>query len=250
MNKIYENREMMKSNFHLKKDIETDQSKKMPQPPLQKPFDENAERIKLPEFGEEIILDNSLLNCLKKRRSHRKFKDESLSLEELSFLLWSTQGIDEIRGDNYASIRPVPSAGARHPFETYLLINKVDGLNMGIYRYLPLTHELLFLFNEDEMVDKVEKITFRQKFVATAPVLFIWSCIPYRGEWRYSIASHKAMLLDAGHICQNLYLASEAIGCGTCAIAAYNQEEADALVEIDGQEEFVVYMSPVGKIEQ
>lgn len=248
LKKNCENREMMKSNFNLMKEIETDQSKEIPQPPLQKPFDGNVDRIKLPEFGEEIILDNNLLHCLKKRRSHRKFKDESLSLKELSFLLWSTQGIDEIRGDNYATIRPVPSAGARHPFETYLLINNIDGLEKGIYRYLPLTHELLFLFTNDEMVKKVEKITFRQKFVATAPVLFIWSCIPYRGEWRYSIASHKAMLLDAGHVCQNLYIASEAIGSGTCAIAAYDQEAIDKLIEVDGEEEFVVYMSPVGKV--
>ncbi len=246
LKKIYENREMMKSNFNLMKDIETDQSKEMPQPPLQKPFDRNADRIKLPKFGEEIILDNNLLHCLKKRRSHRKFKDESLSLKELSFLLWSTQGIDEIRGDNYASIRPVPSAGARHPFETYLLINNVDGLDRGIYRYLPFTHELLL--TKDEIGVKLEKIAFRQKFVAIAPVLFIWSCIPYRGEWRYSVASHKAMLLDAGHICQNLYLASESIGSGTCAIAAYDQEGIDELIGVDGEDEFVVYMSPVGKV--
>ncbi|MGV8145733.1 MAG: SagB/ThcOx family dehydrogenase [Alkaliphilus sp.] len=241
-------RNMMKSNFNLTKEIETDQSKEVPQPPLQKPYDENSKIIKLPEFDESIIIDDSLLSCLKKRRSHRKFKNNELSLKELSFLLWATQGVDDIRGNNYATLRPVASAGARHPFETYLLVNNVEGLEKGMYRYLALSHELIHTINEDKIENDIEKITAKQKFVVTAPVLFIWSCIPYRGEWRYSISSHKAMLLDAGHICQNLYLASESIGCGTCAIAAYNQEEADKLVKVSGEEEFVVYMSPVGKI--
>lgn len=242
-------RNMMKSNFNLLKEIETDQSKEVPQPPLQKPYDENSEKTELPEFDESIIIDDSLLSCLKKRRSHRKFKSNELSLKELSFLLWATQGVDDIRGDNYATLRPIPSAGARHPFETYLLINNVEGLKKGIYRYLALSHELIRTINEGRIENDIEKITAKQKFIVTAPVLFIWACIPYRGEWRYSMASHKVMLLDAGHICQNLYLAAEAIGCGTCAIAAYEQERIDALVEIDGEDEFVVYMSPVGKVE-
>jgi SagB-type dehydrogenase family enzyme len=79
-------------------------------------------------------------------------------------------------------------------------------------------------------------------------VAFIWSCIPYRSEWRYNVAAHKTMLLDAGHLCQNLYLACEAVGCGTCAIGAYNQEAIDEFLGLDGEEEFVVYLAPVGKV--
>jgi SagB-type dehydrogenase family enzyme len=67
-------------------------------------------------------------------------------------------------------------------------------------------------------------------------------------EWRYGLASFKLIALDAGHVCQNLYLACEAINAGTCAIAAYNQEKLDTLLGVDGDEEFAVYMAPVGKI--
>ena len=70
-----------------------------------------------------------------------------------------------------------------------------------------------------------------------------------RTEWRYAEASYKVIALDAGHVCQNLYLACEAIGAGTCAIAAYNQALADELLGIDGDEEFTVYLAPVGKID-
>ena len=76
----------------------------------------------------------------------------------------------------------------------------------------------------------------------------MWTVIPYRTEWRYSFISPKIIALDAGHVCQNLYLACEAIGAGTCAIGAYNQAALDALLGVDGIEEFAIYVAPVGKV--
>jgi SagB-type dehydrogenase family enzyme len=70
-----------------------------------------------------------------------------------------------------------------------------------------------------------------------------------RTEWRYAEASCKVIALYVGHLCQNLYLACEAIGAGTCVIAAYNQQLCDELVGVDGSEEFGVYLAPVGKVE-
>jgi nitroreductase len=66
-------------------------------------------------------------------------------------------------------------------------------------------------------------------------------------EWRYDIAAHKVIAIDAGHVCQNLYLACEAIDAGTCAMAAYDQEEMDKLLRVDGQNEFTIYLASVGK---
>jgi SagB-type dehydrogenase family enzyme len=84
--------------------------------------------------------------------------------------------------------------------------------------------------------------------VGQAAVTFIWTAIPKRTEWRYAEASYKVIALDAGHVCQNLYLACAAIGAGTCAIAAYNQTLVDELLGVDGDEELSIYMAPVGKI--
>ncbi len=72
--------------------------------------------------------------------------------------------------------------------------------------------------------------------------------MPYRMEWRYDIAAHKVIAIEAGHVCQNLYLATAAIGAGTCAVAAYNQELMDQLLRVDGKDEFTIYLAPVGKI--
>jgi len=71
--------------------------------------------------------------------------------------------------------------------------------------------------------------------------------VPYRAEWRDHVPSHKVIAIDAGHVCQNLYLACEALGLATCTVAAYDQRKMDALLEVDGEEEFTVYLAPVGR---
>jgi SagB-type dehydrogenase family enzyme len=142
----------------------------------------------------------------------------------------------------------VPSAGARHPFETYLAVNRVEDLTPGLYRYLPFEHQLLFHEASQNLPDLLTTANLGQRFVGQAAVVFVWSCIPYRAEWRYMSHAHKNMLLDAGHICQNLYLGVEALGLGVCAIGAYDQSAMDTLLELDGEDEYVVYLAPVGKI--
>lgn len=248
MDKIKNNRRFMKSNFEEMDEIQTDQEMKLPQPPLEKPYGEEAEIIDLPIVNEAVVRNKNIYECMKNRRSRRKYAKEPVTLEELSFLLWATQGVDKVTENKYATLRPVPSGGARHPFETYLAVSNVEGMKKGVYRYLPLSHKLLFMYEEENIAKLVVNATLDQKFTGRSAVTFIWSCIPYRSEWRYSFSAHKTMLLDAGHVCQNLYLACEAIGCGTCAIAAYDQLLADRLVRVDGEDEFSIYIAPVGKL--
>ncbi|MDP8203028.1 MAG: SagB/ThcOx family dehydrogenase, partial [Candidatus Tenebribacter mawsonii] len=210
----------------------------------------NGEIIDLKPIENITIKNDYLIQNIRNRKSHRQYINEPLTIEELSFLLWASQGIKSVYERNnksYATFRTVPSAGSRHPFETYLLINNVTGLKKGLYRYLAIEHKLLFLNEIENQNDKIVDATLGQKFISNSAIVFIWSCVAYRGEWRYNIASHKAMLLDAGHVCQNLYLGCEGINVGTCAIAAYDQDKIDAIINVDGIDEFSVYLSPVGK---
>jgi SagB-type dehydrogenase family enzyme len=166
----------------------------------------------------------------------------------LSFLLWATQGVREVAADGKYTRRTVPSGGSRHSFETYLLVERVEGLASGLYRYLPLDHQLYFLHEVQNFSEAVSEGCRGQKFVGKAAVVFAWTTIPHRAEWRYGHVAHKMIAMDSGHVCQNLYLACGAIGAGTCAVDAYNQEKMDALVGVDGEDEFVVYVAPVGKV--
>ncbi|NLJ80435.1 MAG: SagB/ThcOx family dehydrogenase [Firmicutes bacterium] len=236
----------MKSSFG--RGAESDQNRGLAQPPLQKPRGQKAETIELPLFGEDLIVESNVFRCIAERRSRRDFKDEALALAELSYLLWATQGVQEIKGDNYATLRPVPSGGARHAYETYLALGSVEGLQKGLYRYLPIEHSLLFLYQENNLAEKIKGAAGGQDFAGKAAVNFIWACLPYRGEWRYAESSHKVMLLDAGHIGQALYLACQSLGLGNCALAAYDQQRMDELIQVDGKDEFTVYMSAVGRV--
>lgn len=239
-------KEDMKSYFGTA--IETDQQKDIPQPPLEKPYDKSQIIIDLPEVDKSIIKKNDIFQCILERQSNRNYTNEEVTLEELSYLLMMTQGIKEIKGNNYVGLRPVPSAGGRHPYETYLAIVNVKGLEKGIYRYLPLEHKLILITKVEKLEEIIAEGVNHQGFAAKAAVTFIWACIPYRTEWRYGDRSYKIALLDAGHIGQALYFACETIGLGSCAIASYNQKLIDDLIKVDGEDEFAVYISPVGKM--
>jgi len=231
-------------------DVESDQQKKVPPPPLQQPYPEDAELIDLVLPEELSVGKRPLIDVMKSRRSRRQFSNEPLTMEELSFLLWATQGVQKIPENKVNTLRTVPSAGARHPLETYLVVNRVRGLHSGLYRYLPLNHKIYLLFGVDsEFLQRLTEATQGQSFISRGAVVFVWTIVPYRAEWRYLIWAHKASALDAGHVCQNLYLACEAIGAGTCAVAAYDQKKMDTLLGVDGKEEFTIYIAPVGKIE-
>jgi SagB-type dehydrogenase family enzyme len=246
---LEKNRNFMKSEFAESVHERSDQAKGIPFPPLQKQIPEGVSlSINLPDPDSIKLAQSDLIQLLKNRESRRVYSEGEISLVELSFLFYATQGIKEVVGDGYATRRTVPSAGARHPFETYLAVNRVETLEPGLYRYLPLTHQLIFLEASDKLPELLTAANLGQRFVGQAACVFIWSCMPYRAEWRYMNHAHKNMLLDAGHICQNLYLGAEALGLGTCAIGAYDQAAMDALLELDGEDEYVVYLAPVGKI--
>jgi SagB-type dehydrogenase family enzyme len=227
---------------------ETDQSRRLPAPPVEKPYHPDAELIDLVRPNE---LDNlprtNLLSIINNRQSRRKYSNVSITPSELSFLLWATQGIKQQLDSGHA-LRTVPSAGARHALETYLGILNVSGFDMGFYRYLPLEHKLLVESRDEHAAQKIADAAFNQNWMSNAAVILVWSAVPYRMEWRYGLAAHKVILLDAGHVGQNLYLACEAIGAGTCAVAAYDQEALDDLLKLDGNDEFAVYMAAVGKL--
>ena len=238
----------------------TDQQKGLPRPEIQKPVSPGAQLIDLVPPDQFTVGTSPVLDVIGKRKSHRKYTKASISLEELSFMLWATQGMRDksIEGGLTYVWRNVPSGGNRHPMETYLSIHNVAGIELGLYRYLPVDHQLVVEFLDPNLPDLVNKASRNQNsgaawrpyyFVKEAAVVFIWTAIPYRSEWRYNKAAAKLIALDAGHICQNLYVAAGAIRAGTCAIGAYDQDKMNNLVKVDGEDEFVIYMAPVGKID-
>lgn len=236
---------------HVRQEVDfsrTAQHRGLPAPPLQKPCPLETVRLPLPDGAAALARLGSMSvgEAIRRRESVRGYTSAALSLDELAALLWATQGVREVLSPSCA-LRTVPSAGARHAFETYLAVSRVAGLPPGLYRYLPFDGQLAQLAVDSRIGSKAALACLGQQFVAAAAVTFFWTALPARMEWRYGLAAHKVIALDAGHVCQNLYLACTALAAGTCAIAAYDQDACDRLLGVDGGEEFTIYAAPVGK---
>ena len=223
----------------------SDQIKGLPQPPLELPPTEKHV-IELPDPNSTELIEIPINAAINNRVSIRSYSDDPLLLEELSYLLWSTQGVKDVV-QRPSTLRTVPSAGARHCFETYLLVNKVDGLKPGLYRFLAIEHKLQEVNLSSEISEKVTKSCFNQRFVKKSAVTFIWTAVAYRMMWRYGERGYRYMHLDAGHVCQNLYLSAENIDAGVCAIAAFNDDQLNKLLGIDGEDQFAIYVAALGK---
>jgi SagB-type dehydrogenase family enzyme len=226
--------------------LQTDQKMGLAAPPLQKPCPTDHPRIELTPPDQFKVGGVPLIQAIGQRRSHRIYTPDSLTLEELSFLLWATQYIQKTINQGVASLRCVPSGGARHPFETYLAIQRVQDLAPGLYRYLAREHQLVFLQAIEDLGSKLASAC--ADFAEESALTFAWTAIPYRTAWRYGPLAAKLIAQDSGHLCQNLYLACQAIQAGTCAVDSYNQVAMDALLGVDGINEFTIYCAPVGKV--
>jgi SagB-type dehydrogenase family enzyme len=226
------------------------QSQGVPQPPLENPIPNGKPVIDLPPAQPAGSLDIpaiDLRRAIEQRHSVRSYRQEALSLAELSFLLWATQGVKQVT-ERPVTLRTVTSAGARHAFETYLNVNRVEGLEPGLYRFLAVQHKLVLLDQGPDLTPRLMAACLSQKMIETDAVTFIWVAEVERMFWRYGMRGYRYLHLDAGHVCQNLYLAAEAAHCGVCAIAAYDDDQVNQFLGIDGVKQFAIYLAAVGKV--
>lgn len=261
------NRNLLKSNWKELEQYTSDQQAGLPMPtfvntghgggPQQSPDisdkPEQPERpagqpalISLPDPKVAGLGSKSFASCTADRRSRRKFTADALSLAELSFLLWASQGVRGQRPERFI-LRTVPSGGSRHPLDCHVYVRRVTGLASGLYRFMPVEHALAWTGPLTAQTDQAFDTALLGQLWNCA-ALIVWTAVPYRSEWRYTVAAGKLILLDAGHACQALYGACEALDLGTCAIGAYDQAALDACLVVDGVDEFAVYAAPVGRV--
>jgi len=203
----------------------------------------SSKTVQLPTQVPEATI--SFSEVLQKRTSIRSFSTQPLSKVDLAFLLWATTGIQRIeRG--YA-FRTAPSAGALYPIETYVVVNNVEELNEGIYHYSIETH-LLEEIKLGSFGGEVAQAALDQNMCADSAVVFIWTAIFRRSEWKYSQRAYRYIYLDAGHIAQNLALAATSINCGSCHVGAFFDDDINSIVMIDGIKESSICLSAVGHL--
>jgi SagB-type dehydrogenase family enzyme len=238
---IKNNRKAIKEDWRELKSIKTDRQSNKEKPTM---FKQPVEGSKIIDLKKEFpnIKQKTFTECVQNRRSLRRYKDQDLTFEEVTYLLWETSRVDSYKPG--VTFRTIPTAGATNSMETYVFINKVEGLHKGLYHYVQDKHQLALLDEKDDLESRVDEALNGQ--LRGAPIVVFFTATPYRTEYKYAHMSHKMIAMEAGHAAQNLSLAAEVIDCGAVALCAYVQEYCDNLFEI-GKEEFVTYALTLGK---
>jgi SagB-type dehydrogenase family enzyme len=181
------------------------------------------------------------------RRSVRHYTNQPLTRAELAQLLWATQGITA--GSGRQALRVAPSAGALYPLETYVVVHAVAGVEPGVYHYNVEAHRLERLQLGD-FRQPLQRAALDQDVVGRAAVVFAWSAIFDRCKYQYGQRAYRYIYLDAGHVGQNLALAAVGLGLASCPVAAFYDDEVDAIIGVDGVAESGIYMTAVGRTRQ
>ncbi|MFC1739270.1 SagB/ThcOx family dehydrogenase [Planctomycetota bacterium] len=210
------------------------------QPPLYKEYPDST-KIELPSPKMEAAM--SLNEALKKRKSIRHFSSKPIAVDQLSYLLWASTGIE--RKENGYEFRTAPSAGALYPIETYLIINNVTNLQNSLYHYSIKKHQLEQL-KTGNLGNRLASAAFGQQFLASAPVVFLWTAIFQRCKYKYGQRAYRYIYLDAGHIAENFALAAVSLTLGSCQIGAFFDDKINAILDLDGTEESIIYLTAIG----
>jgi SagB-type dehydrogenase family enzyme len=199
----------------------------------------SIERIKLPhpEYSSNISIENALFE----RRSIRNYKDEPLTLAEVSQLLWAAQGITNERG-----FRTSPSAGALYPLELYVVIGNVEGISEGIYRYNPEEHELIRIVNGDKRAELCDA-ALGQSWIKEGAISIVFSAVYERTTKKYGGRGIRYVHMELGHAAQNVYLQAVSLNLGTTVVGAFNDEEVKKIIKM-ADEEHPLYIMPVGRV--
>lgn len=191
-------------------------------------------RLPLPRNTSTVSVEEAL----SKRRSVREYKDEALTLEEVSCLLWAAQGITSDWGG-----RTAPSAGALYPLEIYLVIGNVKGLARGVYHYRPSRHLLVKVLSTDKRTALFNACLW-QSAIKDAPITVVISAAYQRTTQKYGERGKRYVYVEVGHVGQNIYLQAETLGLKTVAIGAFNDAAVKEVLKI---KEEPLYIMPVGK---
>lgn len=204
-----------------------------------------------PYLGE--LAQCMLADALRKRRSARDFSGVPFTLERISNLLYYAAGIQDVaehrrKHDWDSSRRFYPSAGSRYPLEIYPLVLRGDGeLKGGLYHYDVKDHALEVLWEKDFLKDKTLEGAFVHPHMLDASVILFMTAVFWRTQMKYQEEGYRFVLQEAGHLGQNLYLVSEALGLGCSAIGGYTDtDRIERLLDVDGVTESSVYAFAIG----
>lgn len=200
----------------------------------------NTNRIVLPAPDTKGSIP--LEQTVQQRRSIRSFTDQPISLEHLSQLAWSAQGIT----DPQREYRAAPSAGATYPLELLLVVGSAAELKPGVYRFDPVEHTLTQIIDGDHRAALAEA-ALGQSFIAEAPVVIVYTGVLARTARRYGDRAERYVWMEVGHAAQNVSLQAVSLGLGSVVVGAFHDDSVANLLNLSPGER-PLYIQPVGHL--
>ncbi len=210
------------------------------------PFKEDldADTVQLPP---PALPGMSLAAAIGGRTSCRQFRSEPIALAQLGDLLHAAYGVlgtIDLWGEFCE--RPVPSGGGLYPLELYVLTQNVDDLPGGVHHYVPIAH-LLEVVRPDPLPSLLTAEMFLgQPYLSDAAAAVVLTAVVERSLWKYEDRGYRYLLLEAGHVAQNLNLCATALGLGCLNLGGFFDEDVAALLRLDDDDEVAVYGIAVG----
>ena len=215
------------------------------QPPIYKSYARKS-RIDLLKGTER---EAPFFETLRRRRTTRELSGKSISFNEMSTLAYYTWGrISSYKTREFGELlhKISPSAGARHPIETYAIVNNVEGIEPGIYHYSVRDHALELL-KAGDFRERCVSLTAGHSWTRNASALFIMTAVVARTAWKYRVPRvYRAFLLDAGHLSQSFLLVATALGLGSFCIGIFRDNLIEKELNLDGVSETVLFAVGVG----
>ncbi|HCJ66115.1 MAG TPA: nitroreductase [Elusimicrobia bacterium] len=190
------------------------------------------EIIKLPQpkTKGELSVEEAIFT----RRSVRSFEDKPLTLEQISQLLWSAQGITYARG----GYRAAPSAGATYPLDVYLV--SAD----GFFHYLPEEHNLEKISSENRLI-ALSEAALDQEWVRNVVVNLVITAIFERTTTRYGRRGIGYVYIEVGHTAENVHLQAISLGLVSLPVGAFDDDEVAKVLALPSRVK-PIYIIPIG----
>ena len=182
----------------------------------------------------------SVAQALEQRRSLRNYADRPMAAETLAWVVRAATGITSTQG-----LRTAPSAGALYPVETYVAVNRVEGIDQGLY-HVDVRAQALEPVRRGSVAGDLMVAGLGQDFLRRAPVVLVLTGVFQRSRWKYRARHYRYVCWEGGHVAQNIYLAAEAAGLGACMVGAFLDGMVNDLLRVDGRQQAALGLVALG----
>ena len=168
--------------------------------------------------------NSALMSSMARRRSNREAADQSIQLQNIADIIYSGMGITGFTKNSVVELplSMTPSGGARNPYEAFVIARKVDGLDPGVYHYSAFEHSLKRI---GEAKHELSDYVGSQDWADSMSCVIVLAAYFERTMWKYDDPNaYRVVLIEAGHIGQNMLLTATELGMAACPTAALDHD--------------------------